>query len=1134
MAGAEAEAAGGPGPAAGLRLEVLGGLSLTLDGAPLPGLAYAKGRALLAYLAVTGRPHAREALAALLWGELPDGSARQNLRVVLADLRRAAGDHLVVTRTTVAFDRAAPYWLDAAAFEAALRPPDSGGAVPPERLRAAAALYRGDLLEGFAVREAPAFDEWLAAERERLRQLALHALHALAVHHTERGEAAAGIDYTTRLLALDPWREDAHRQLMLLLAANGERDAALAQYERCRQALAEELGVVPAAETTALYERIRTGEVGARRPPGPPSPAPLPVPPTPLLGRAAELAAIARLLGRPAVRLVTVLGPPGVGKTRLALEAAAHRQGDYAGGVWFVDLAPMHDPALVVPAIAQALGVREGGARPLLDDLAAALRGQHVLLVLDNCEQVLGAAPALAALLARCPRLSLLATSRAPLRLRGEHEVALDPLALPELGRLPDQPGTSDLAALTQSPAVALFVERAAAVHAAFELAPPTARAVAELCVRLDGLPLAIELAAARLRVLPLPALVERLTHRLRLLTGGPRDLPARQQTLRATLDWSYGLLAEPEQAVFRRLGVFAGGFTLAAAETVCTFGADAGGTAEDGSGSSAEAGNRPPAFVLGQGEVLAELEGLVGQSLVRREPGAGEAPRYTMLFTIREYALEALRACGEAEAAARSHARYFLGLGERADDALRGPGQLGWLARLEAEHANLRAALAWYVEQRAAAWGLRLAAALGRFWTMRGYLSEGRAGVAAALAIEGGPRAAALRARACYWAGKLAWVQTDYGAARTHFEAGLRLGREAGDRRSVAYALHGLGETCELEGDPAEALALYRESEALFRAVGDRWGLARLLDRLGLSLARFGDAAAGRRYWQEAAALMNELGDGEGIARGLHRAADDALRRGDLDEARSLAERALAMQRELGTGEDFAWSLYQLGLIAMEQGDTVEARERLEQSLAMWEQAGSPGNAAVLARWLGRVLQELGDRAGARQRFEQCRAWGGAAGNPEVTAEALAHLADLALEEDDLEGARAFLRQAAPLLGGRVWLRRIRAWSLLRCAYLAAAEGQAARALRLAAAAVTQAGDSADALTAHERGAMERRLVPARQALGAAAQGTAWAEGEALTWEQALAEAAALLDGGTEWAGYEGRTYPPLSVPKT
>ena len=310
-----------------------------------------------------------------------------------------------------------------------------------------------------------------------------------------------------------------------------------------------------------------------------PLPPPLPLPLTTLLGRDAELAVLARLLGRPDVRLVTVVGPGGVGKTRLALEVAAQRRGDYAGGVWFVDLAPLGDPALVVPAIAHTLGVRERGGRPLRAALEDELREKHLLLLLDNCEQVLGAAPALAHLLAVCPRLALLATGRAPLRLRGEYEVALAPLAVPDPARLLSPPAPSappnglDPATLEPYPAIALFVERAAAVRPTFALTGQNARSVVEVCARLDGLPLAIELAAARLRLLPLPALVERLAGRLDLLdvlTGGARDLPARQQTLRATVDWSYHLLDEADQRLFRRLAVFEGGFTLDAAEAVC------------------------------------------------------------------------------------------------------------------------------------------------------------------------------------------------------------------------------------------------------------------------------------------------------------------------------------------------------------------------------------------------------------------------------------------------------------------------------------------------------------------------------------------------------------------------------------
>jgi DNA-binding SARP family transcriptional activator len=548
---------------AALRLEVLGGLRASLGGQPLTGFRTRKTQALLVYLAVTGRPQPREALAGLLWGGVPDAFARTSLRQTLANLRHLLGAHLETTPTTAAV-RPAGVWLDAAAFQALLAGraagagEDASDTTEPDRLRAAVALYGGDFLAGTAVPDAPAFDEWAAAERERLRLLAVGAWRRLATAHQTRGETEEALAALRELLALEPWHEEAHRQLMVVLAGAGRRSEALAQYAAYRRLLADELGVEPGPATVALQERIRagaagSGEIEAQAPPEAPEtqravpppaaphsiPAP-PVPPTPLLGRSAEVAAAVRLLDRPAVRLVTVVGPPGVGKTRLALEVAALRSAAYAGGVCFVELAALTDPALVLPAIAQALGVREDGAQPLPALLAAALRDRHLLLVLDNCEQVLGAAPALAGLLASCARLVVLATSRAPLRLRGEHQFPLEPLALPDPAHLPDPP---DPAVLLRFPAVALFVERAAAVRPDFALTTGSARPVAELCARLDGLPQALELAAARTRLLPPGALVARLDGRLRLLADGPRDLPARQQALRSAVDWSYDLL---------------------------------------------------------------------------------------------------------------------------------------------------------------------------------------------------------------------------------------------------------------------------------------------------------------------------------------------------------------------------------------------------------------------------------------------------------------------------------------------------------------------------------------------------------------------------------------------------------------
>jgi predicted ATPase/DNA-binding SARP family transcriptional activator len=1052
-------------------LEVLGGLRASLGGQPLTGFRTRKAQALLVYLAVTGRPQPREALAGLLWGGVPDSFARTSLRQTLANLRHLLGARLETTPAAAAV-RPAGVWLDAAAFQAQLAQPapgTGGGATDttePDRLRAAVALYGGDFLAGTAVPDAPAFDEWAAVERERLRRLAAGAWRRLAEAHEARGETEEVLAALRGLLALEPWHEEAHRRVMAVLAGAGRRGEALAQYAAYRRLLADELGAEPGAATVALRERIRTGEVESgeietRPPPAAPaiqravSPpaeprsalAAPPVPPTPLLGRAAEVAAAVRLLARPAVRLVTVVGPPGVGKTRLALEVAALRSAAYAGGVCFVELAPLTDPALVLPAIAQALGVREDGARPLPALLAAALQDRHLLLVLDNCEQVLGAAPALAGLLASCARLVVLATSRAPLRLRAEHELPLEPLALPDPAHLPDPP---DPAVLVRSPAIALFVERAAAVRPDFALTATSARPVAELCARLDGLPLALELAAARTRFLPPEALVARLDGRLRLLAGGPRDLPARQQALRSAVDWSYDLLDPAGQQLFRHLGVFAGGFTLEAAEAVCAAGAGDGGresTVGDGSATpipdAVGGGGGPDPTPLGRGEaplaagfpapaaVLEGLERLADASLLRRTGTAAGEPRFGMLETLREYALERLGASGEGDEVRRRHAAYFLTLTERGWVELRGPRQTAWAVRLDHDLDNVRAALGWALAAGSgqAALALRLAAAQAVYWALRGHLAEGRRWLAAALEADAGMGAPpALRARATFWAGWLAWLQGDLGAGGAQLAASAAALQKHGDPWWHGFALSHLSQTLLAQGDLPEARARVEAAVALLRATGDPWGLGIALTQLADVLSEEGDAAAALRLYDEGAAALRRAGDATMLALPLTWSAQAAAAAGDHAGARARYEAALSVARASGHRVFITMALRGLGTLALQDGDHTRGAARYAEALAL--------------------CRDLGQ-----------------------------------------------LRGADVSLGG--------------LAAVAAARGQPARAARLLGAAATLRGPDV-VLDAADRATLEGAARTARAALGAAAYDRAYAAGRALAPEQAIAFALA------------------------
>jgi predicted ATPase/DNA-binding winged helix-turn-helix (wHTH) protein len=720
-------------------------------------------------------------------------------------------------------------------------------------------------------------------------------------------------------------------------------------------------------------------------------PTNLPVQRTGFVGRERELAVAKKLLLRQDVRLVTVTGPGGIGKTRLAVQIASDLVEHFPGGTHFVPLSSLSDPGLIPSAIIQALRIREAGGKSPLEILKEDLQDSvrlPMLLLLDNFEHLVQAAPTVAELLAIGPDLKIMVTSRAALRVYGEHEFPVPPLALPDSLAMPP------IEVLSQYPAVALFMQRAVAVKPDFELNWENALAVTEICARLDGLPLAIELAAARVKVLSPSSMRTRLTSRLQLLTGGARDLPQRQQTLRDAIDWSYDLLSAAEQKLFRRLSVFVGGCTLEGAEAVCDTKGDL------------------------HLDLLDGMASMVDKSLVQPVEQAKGESRFVMLETIREYALEKLKASGEDASTKRALAAYCLVLAEEEATEQSGMEGAEWLERLAVEHDNFRAGLEWLTEAGEAEWGLRLGAALFRFWDMREYLAEGRRRLGNLLELAGAAAPTKARTRALFAAGALASEQGDYASADALMRESLDIAHHLGDKQGAAVSVNALAVNARDRGEVSVARSLFEENLELWRELGDQKAVACCLSNLANIVKLQGDNARARSLYEECLSIFQGLGDRPGVAWSMNYQGDVARDQGDSAAARTLYEQGLAIFRELDDRWGIAGTLADLGSLAREQRDYSTAHSLYRESVKIFQELEHN-------RGVARLLEHFACSAAAQLEAERSLRLAGAAAALRQNIGAPLPPAEQAKLEAVLEPPRRALTETA---GATAWLE---GWAL-------------------------------------------------------------------------------------------------------
>ena len=924
-----------------LVLSLLGPFQLTLNEKPVQVPLWAKTQALLAYLAAEAdrwRPeavaHRREVLAGLLWPDQPDEAARHSLREALHQLRQALGAEaphfLLITPQTVQLNLAGDCSVDVAEFMALIgecqahahrRQAACHACV--ERLKRAAALYRGHFLAGFFLKDSVPYEEWALVLREQLARQALAALRTLAERHALRGKVELLEQVARRQIELDPFAEDAHRQLMRAWSWGGRRNAALAHYEALRRTLAAELDAPPEEETSALRAQIKAGLLPHLRSPplhNWPSYARL----TSFVGREDELARIAAHLGSPDACLLTLLGPGGVGKSRLALQAAAQEAYAFRDGACWVPLDTVDAPDLVVPAIAAALRLSLSGPANPLAQLCDWLREREMLLVLDGCERCIQAAPLLADLATACPQVRFLATSRQPLHVRGERRFPVSPLPLPDLSSLP-QSGNR-VAALSNSPAVVLFADRAQAVRPDFRLTGENAAAVAGICSRVDGLPLAIELAAGHVRALSPQAMLSHLSSQLTLLTDGPRDLPARQQTMRASIEWSHALLSPADQSLFRRLAVFAGGCTPEAVEAVCV---------EEG------------LLALAAGDVQGCIESLLDKHLLHSSL-LDDGIRLGMFETIREYALECLGISGESHVVCRRHADYYADWQDRYYQDLN---------RLEVELVNLRAAMRWSLASSHAEPGLRIAHHVW-FWSTRN--AEWRYWLDELLRSPGAQALTKARVALVFVAALQALLQGNDARCQARHDEHQALAVALDDPAEQSASRYLSGYLRLSRQDYEGAAQVFAEGLAWETQAGSPFMIAMFENGLGNNLLLLHDDDRAEETLQRALEGFSGIGFQFGAVETLTSLGYVALEKQEYGRARELLAQASEQARAIGFHAELPDCLKGLAGVAVQQGAMSRAARLYGAAQELSERFGSPSHEPPLMIISDRYLTML------------------------------------------------------------------------------------------------------------------------------------------------------------------------------